>query len=379
MYFRLNPECFLVEGDHCGAIYDLIDGHLYALTANESALIKHCESNGGVKENEPFLQELKRLCIGNFFNKPIYIEKIRLGAPIQEYQPSNPPHVAKVFLEINNKCKESCWYCGRNGIHRSLGCIGCNIWNEKGNNLSTERWKQLIDELRDLECQSIYITGGDLTFVWDEVLELIDYAGDSFRKLFVTLNEHNYTDLLTESLGSGVQPIIQVTNHERISKDYFNLFVIDGDKYSDIKGLNVDNVAMDIVSSNFYNLPSNSPLISKKKFAPVNIYRFLHNKKFHPCLGNSLAISWTGEVMPCIMLRSHTLGNIRNKCLYTCFEKKEEEIKRLWTMNLDSIQKCRACEFRYACTDCRALEEKLTGDLYGKKLCNYVPERGVWI
>jgi hypothetical protein len=74
MYFRLNPECYFIKGCRCGAIYDLIEGNIYALDSEETKLVESCEKNVE-KENE-ILENLKKLCLGNFYDKRVYIEKL---------------------------------------------------------------------------------------------------------------------------------------------------------------------------------------------------------------------------------------------------------------------------------------------------------------
>jgi len=70
---------------------------------------------------------------------------------------------------------------------------------------------------------------------------------------------------------------------------------------------------------------------------------------------------------------------VSNLELSTVIEKGWEEINKFWELNLDKIEKCTSCEFRYACNDCRALEESLTGRFNGKILCNYNPKEGTWL
>jgi radical SAM protein with 4Fe4S-binding SPASM domain len=77
-------------------------------------------------------------------------------------------------------------------------------------------------------------------------------------------------------------------------------------------------------------------------------------------------------------MRRHKFGNVRNSEIYTVFEKEWRSIYEFWGLNLDKIDRCTGCEFRYACTDCRALEENLTGKLDGKRLCSYNPKEGEW-
>jgi len=59
MYFRLNPECYLIRGERCGAIFDLIDTKIYALNQQETKLVTACEKNDPISGDEKLLNELK--------------------------------------------------------------------------------------------------------------------------------------------------------------------------------------------------------------------------------------------------------------------------------------------------------------------------------
>ncbi len=126
-------------------------------------------------------------------------------------------------------------------------------------------------------------------------------------------------------------------------------------------------------------MPDGLPIASKQKLNPPNMHQFLHNIKHHPCLGNMLTICHDGNVIPCPMMRRYSFGNVRDKALYTIFEKRMDDINKFWDLTLDDIESCTECEFRYACGDCRALEESLTGRLNGKIMCSYNPKEGVWL
>ena len=381
MYFRLNPECYFVKGKKCGAIYNLIEGNRYALDQKESVIVDSYERNNSIKrEDEEFLKKLKELCLGNFYDKRVYIEKLRLSSPIEEYQPGHPPQLNRAFLEINNSCSRNCWFCGYYGIKRSWGCMGCNKWNEDGETLTTERQKEIIDELKDLDCKDIFITGGDLTLAWDKTMDILDYADGKFRKICITLHEQSFSEEIRDEIKNKAQPIIQTEKLDGIqSEDLIFLLTVSPEEFKNLKDISSKKVMINFVSEDFSSLPPDIPLISKRKIAKESMYQFFHNIKYHPCIGNTLSISHTGNVLPCPMMRDHVLGNIRDRELYTIFEKGKEEIDKFWNLTLDNIEKCRDCEFRYACNDCRALEEKLTGKLEGKRLCDYEPEEGKWL
>lgn len=372
MYFRLNPECYLIRGKKNGAIFDLIDEETYVLNQNETEVVSYCEDNNSINRDEDFLRELKRLCLGNFYPHKVYISKLRVGSPDLEQGTGEPPEFNRAFLEISNLCNRDCWFCGYYGIKRSLGCLGCNKWNEFGEPVTIERWKGIVDELLNLGCGNIYIKGGDLALDWAKTINLLDYANKKFNNIYVVLHEQGLTDSIMNDLSDKAKLIVQTENPiEMQSPDIITLLTLDRERYVDVPEIQSKNTLIDFIIKD-----KTSPMdgISPKGRMAPNMYWFLNNIRYHPCLGHTLAISHTGNVLPCPMMRDHVYGNIRNRELHNIFEEKWDDIDKIWKLNLDKIDKCTYCEFRYACNDCRALEEQLTGKLNGKITCGYDPE-----
>ena len=378
MYFRLNPECYFIRGKKRGAIYDLIDAKIYALNQQETEIVTSCEKNNPAQKDEKFLVELKQLRLGNFYHSRVYIQKLRVGSPVKEFEAS-PPVLFRAFLEINNSCNRDCWFCGYYGIKRSLGCMGCNKWKENGRSLSVERWKKVIDELRDLDCKDIFITGGDLTLVWDRTIDILDYANGKFDNIYITLHQQSLSSDKMNDLENKANVIVQTDDFNNLqSKELTSLLIMKPENWGDASNMEDKNIMYDFVIEDGISLPNNLPITSNKKISGVNLYQFLNNLEYHPCLGHTLAICYNGNVIPCPMMRSHSFGNVNTRELYTIFKMGMEEIDNFWKLNLDQIEKCTGCEFRYACSDCRALEESLTGKLEGKGMCSYDPEEGEW-
>jgi radical SAM protein with 4Fe4S-binding SPASM domain len=382
MYFRLNPECYLIRGERCGAIFDLIDTKIYALNQQETKLVTACEKNDPISGDEKLLNELKQLCLGNFYPNKIYVQKLRVGSRENKYNPLNPiepPDLHRAFLEINNSCNRDCWFCGYHGIKRSLGCMGCNKWKENGSALSIEKWKIVIDGLRDLRCRDIFITGGDLTLAWDNTLEILDYASRKFSNIYTILHQQSISSEKLDNLDNMSKVIVQTDDLNGAQyENLLMLLVVEPGRGGDTNSLKRKNIMKDYIIGNRKFLSNNRVLTSKNKIMPVNMYKFLDNIEYHPCLGHTLAICHNGNVTPCPLMRRHKFGNVRNSEIYTVFEKEWRSIYEFWGLNLDKIDRCTGCEFRYACTDCRALEENLTGKLDGKRLCSYNPKEGEW-
>jgi len=381
MYFRLNPECYLIMGKMHGAIFDLIETKLYALNQQETEIIKSCEKNNPIREEEEFLNDLKRLRLGNFYQNRIYMQKLRVGSAANEndiVDSTDPPELHRVFLEINNSCNRNCWYCGYYGVKRSLGCMGCNKWKNDDEPLSLEGWKKVIDEICCLDCRELFITGGDLTLAWDRTMDIIDYARGKVNNINVILHQENLSQNIKDDLADKANIIVQTEDLYKVEQEDLTILLIKLGDEEFTSCLNRNNIIIDIIIDTDKPLSSNLPVMTKKKILPTDVYKFFNNVEYHPCLGHTLSICYNGDVIPCPMMRTHCFGNAKDEELHYVFKKSWERISKFWRLNLDEIDKCTGCEFRYACDDCRALEESLTKKLDGKILCSYDPEKGEW-
>ena len=103
-------------------------------------------------------------------------------------------------------------------------------------------------------------------------------------------------------------------------------------------------------------------------------YQF--NYKFNSCWGTVIAITSDGMIRPCIQSEIE-IGNIETDL--DDVGKLIEEMLLYWTFTKDNVQRCKACEFRYGCFDCREIAIRKTGHMHGENcLCNYNPFTGNW-
>ena len=73
---------------------------------------------------------------------------------------------------------------------------------------------------------------------------------------------------------------------------------------------------------------------------------------------------------------SQSFGNIKDTTLEEALN--HPDFKKYWNIKKDDITKCKDCEFRYICTDCRAYIED-PDDIYSAPLkCGYDPYTGEW-
>lgn len=118
-------------------------------------------------------------------------------------------------------------------------------------------------------------------------------------------------------------------------------------------------------------------LIKNKKvndIEPASRDLYLFNKELNSCWGNQIALFQDGRIKPC-MLSTLVVGD--------SFKTEPEEILRLmepyWKMTKDTVKKCKLCELRYICSDCREIPYRNSGSLEEfNHDCHYDPETGCW-
>lgn len=93
------------------------------------------------------------------------------------------------------------------------------------------------------------------------------------------------------------------------------------------------------------------------------------------CWGHKISITKDGKIRPCIF------SNIIIEDLEKLNDPKTiKQIKSYWYITKDKIEKCKECELRYFCIDCREkAQRENNGNLYTANLyCNYNPQTGIW-
>ena len=115
--------------------------------------------------------------------------------------------------------------------------------------------------------------------------------------------------------------------------------------------------------------------ISMKSLNAPDPLSFMEHQSFNGCLHRKIALDVAGNIRNCPSMKT-SFGNINEISLLQALETKG--FTDLWTVHKDQIKVCRDCEFRYACSDCRAYLED-PGDMFSKPLkCGYDPYTAAW-
>nr|WP_283950723.1 grasp-with-spasm system SPASM domain peptide maturase [Chryseobacterium sp. pc1-10] len=107
----------------------------------------------------------------------------------------------------------------------------------------------------------------------------------------------------------------------------------------------------------------------------INISTYTEALQFNSCLNRKISIDAEGNIKNCPSMKD-SYGNIKDTTLREAIEK--EGFKKYWNITKDQITKCKDCEFRYICTDCRAYIDH-PEDIYSAPLkCGYNPYTCEW-
>ncbi|MFT3911597.1 MAG: grasp-with-spasm system SPASM domain peptide maturase [Ferruginibacter sp.] len=114
--------------------------------------------------------------------------------------------------------------------------------------------------------------------------------------------------------------------------------------------------------------------ISLAAMAP-NIQHYAESLAFNTCLNNKISIDVNGDIKNCPSM-SKSYGNILNADIFRIVAKRD--FQKLWEIKKDDILKCKDCEFRYVCTDCRAYIDNPQNIFSAPLKCGYNPYTGNW-
>lgn len=398
-YFKLYEECYLVKGETKGSIYNLLTGYIYDINEQEQELILLLEKNNSItdieniyKFSESFikntLNKLQEQSLGKYFNKPNYIEKITKYPTWVDYLfTKSAPVVTRAFVNIENHCDKNCSYCNVSNVRR-YSCFSCYSDNSTAKKMDKNEILTILNNLKKLECAEIYFTGGNVFLNIEETVEILKYAKNlGFKRISVIYGGDKLNkEVINILIDLNISLTLQI--HIENKKDLYSLNILDElSLYKDklnkniVILLNNINICLNeddlnyligkvrpqsIIQDPLYSDETEDVYFEKiNQLGLTSIDEFSLKKKYNSCLFGTIHINYDGEISPCPGLKDFTLGDINS--FNSIFS--EDRIYKFWNLKKDLIEKCAKCSHRYACNDCRSLEYKLSGDLYGLVSC----------
>ena len=411
-YFRLLNNIIFHHDKTGGCLYNVFNGDLITIPKDKVLGLIKAENNEPITKNDHFhlyCQKLEEKQLGFFTDKPVYVEKIRLGKSKQMRQILlDKISIKQAHIEITNKCNSNCLFCN-NESNLVFRRTGCKRWqnNKESNILSQENWYKIIDELINLDCTELNIIGGEPFLEFDKLKDIVAYSKNAgIKKIVVYTNgfclteEHiefvmkNDLELCVQLLSMKSKTNAFITQKE-ISIDFNNLLQELKTRQIQFKLLylisrynedEVDETIKTLKENGYkfmmdflYPYPENDHYSEKfvdktqnfkNKLTRVSIVNYNLLSNYNCCYHSKIAISQSGEIFPCFMSRGIKLGQLNGK--NTIISQLDEQYAIVKVLSKDKIEPCSDCMYRYACIECRAIEMSATGSLYKQKNCSLI-------
>jgi radical SAM protein with 4Fe4S-binding SPASM domain len=390
----LGRDLWLVEGVLRWAIYDLEKNTIIQITRQAGGFLsKIVKFQKTIQDKIAILQrEVRR--IYEIIQKESSVERL-FDEPIN--QPFTFPNYM-IWIEVTDACNQECLHCYTRSIVR-------------GNFLDQEVLKGLITQASQLKFEQIQFTGGE-PFLYPDLWHFIDYTRElgNIPLIEIYSNLTLITDrdvelmkkykikIATTLLGS----CPEIHDRCTATRGSFSNFIRNIRKVRDA-GIefrvgvvkmpeNQDDMTCvealmrkeGFISKEKSCAPDDVRPVGRGEEYPISVSEqssglYLHiDRKFfnmalqwNTCWGGELAVTSKGDVLPCIFARDQIMGNIHHQDLQGIIHGKA---RRYWGIASSKIEKCRDCEYRFACIDCRVLSLKAGEGFYGKpQRCNYDP------
>lgn len=408
MFFRLHKHCHIVRGAKRGAIYNIHSGKVLSINRGALELLTECQAASledlmdiSDPENQVYLKFLNDLVTKELGS--MYILEPEGAA---DRAVPDEPTLEFLWLELTSNCNNRCLHC----YATSGPCQTPDV-------VPLERWLSVITEARQLGATAIQLIGGEPLFYpeWRQLIEKATLEGYEYIEIFTNATtitdsdiaffvEHNVNiattiyadnaavhDQITLNPGSfaktfgNIKKILAAGIPLRIASIIMKPNEQEVDNIMQLCGeLGVEVNPPDVVrptgrgdDKDLLPLTYRKPPI-KPPFH-TDSQSFFRAAACHSCLAGKLAITSDGEVIPCIFARNQVCGNILTEPLPEIVA--GENLQRIWHTTKDKVEKCKDCEYRYACGDCRPLAQ---GSDSAKRWlacssdCGYNPYTGVW-
>lgn len=409
MFFRLHDYCHIVEGAKRGAIYNLKSGKVLSVNMGAVDLLKECQANQledimdlASPENERYLKFLNEL-VAKGFGSMFVIEPEPASDPFVR---PDPPKLEFLWLELTSNCNNRCLHC----YATSGPCVDNDV-------VPHDRWLAAIIEAHQAGATAIQLIGGEplLYPQWRDLVVKAHQEGYEYIEIFtnatlvtdddisffkqygvniattIYADNGDMHDQITLNPGSfnhtlgAIKKILAAGIPLRIASIIMKPNENEAEKIMQLcADLGVDVNPPDVVrptgrGDDKHLLPEKYAKPPVKPPFHTDPTSFFQAHCLHSCLAGKIAITSAGEVIPCIFARNMICGNVLDKPLGEILT--DHPLQAVWHTTKDQIDKCKDCEYRYACGDCRPLAQGSDQEkrwLACSNDCTYNPYTGVW-
>ena len=404
-FFILSKYCNLIEGSGEFLMYDLNNKKIFSFDILNSNIIRCLEKQMDIitiknmygKDNvDDIINKLLENNIGSYSNTQYFEEKYRVGT--KEILEMDTARIMNVcFIELPTNCYKHCSYCN---VNKYYSCETCTLPKFISSKIDKQFYFNLLDDIILLNFNKIMFHGGDPLTNWEELFELVKYTRlNTINNISILIKTNG--DLLTDEIINNfiiynINPLIVFDCTKNTENNLLNKLEKFKYLFNKMHSNNIQYFANIVIDSkNESNLCEIYELLTKYEFSSISnsvIFddtlpsekilkmnlddRVLNNnfnmaKEYHPCLNGNISITSDKKLIPCPAMYQDVLVDLSKGNILDCFEG-ENNIDLYWKLSLDKIDHCNKCKFRFSCTDCRALEKNISGNLYSKQLCELI-------
>ncbi|ADM69614.2 hypothetical protein PPE_01778 [Paenibacillus polymyxa E681] len=342
---------------------------------------------------------------------------------IKERKMIKKPELRYLHMDVTVKCNLTCKHCFYGDYNQK------EFFRQE---LDLNRMFELVDEAKDMGCERIILSGGEV-LTSNKFMPLLEYCkSKSIKNIFITnltlLNDYNllllrqYSDNIAEikvsyegknndfirGKGTGeiilknlkkldlydfpwtINTIINKFNVNHLDEIYQFLKLnhpkawridipFNSGRYSEFR----DEIHEDDYENIFRNLSKILKLYLEEKpnfeLWMFNIYQpgmedcdFIEKtQNMHPCAYNkrNLGIRGLGEVTPCSRFIELKLGSVKEMKIREV--KDSQNFKEFWKIKLSDFHECKGCKYLRICgCGCRAFAYEAYGDILRKDPLN---------
>lgn len=398
----MNKRFRFVTGYVNAAVYDLGTGKVFSINLVGRNIIEKFLAGQNISDGYEY-DFISRLAELGMNRGTLFLDKECLP-----YQEDKKEGLRYAWLELTEKCNCNCVHCyGQWGDEEK----NKHKWMDK------ENWLQIIDAIYASGGRDIQLIGGE-PLLYPDFQDILHYAHTiGMQRIDVFTNATLIDEQVAETLkrnevsvrvslyGHCAEVHDKVTQHKgsfrktsrglKLLKEYniptriaVVIMDINQDYVEEIKSFiesigyefqGYDTIRQAVYGNQLSHCVNRVDVLSEKyQKSPRFVTKesvFEQSHLINSCWNRKLAFAASGDVYPCIFARDFKIGNVFSDS----FEAIWENARIPWHYNIDMVEECRGCEFRYACGDCRPLAKSLSGKENGKyPRCTYNPRTGTW-
>lgn len=429
--FQLYAHCYLVRGACKSAIFDLFQKRVFWLPDKLGIELLDTVVGGGTFENvcaktgetiesvNRYAEVLEALDFGSRQQWPTFSEKFHPSLTSnQEKKHAIHRTLRQATLEVSSKCSFKCPSCASPDGWATRLCA-CSRWDSGADGVQYDTEK-VIEQLAMYSCSSVYVFGGDPFLNRDALVGILKACSKWGLKVEVQAPGVGLTPqdwgLLKESEASFVLPVfgaeeatcatvtgtenaygqfldcVRTARREEFSRVFAKIILTQATLgQRDAIQRHVEELGLPIVEVDTF-VPFNvadNPISdgvradvmmlfrSRAAHFRVSMEEFFRSAKGHYCWQDSIGITQSGNILPCIAARDHVIGNTQQDSLLDVLRE-----KRNWEFrdySKDISYPCQECEFRYGCFGCSLMTERVFNNWKGREWnCGYSPLSAEW-